>query len=358
MPRTKQDVAELKKRAINSLVLAIELFNRPHDDGRAESVLMLLHHAFEMLLKAIIKDKTGTVHAKGEKYSYGFDKCLEVAQNEIKIISADERATLSILDAHRDTAVHYYQEVSEELLYLQAQAAVTLFNDLLCRAFSQRLADIIPERVLPISTRPPKDLQILINSELSQIDNLLQSGRKGIQAAARLRPILALATATRDDADRVTEKEIRKAIQRRRKGEGWSVIFPEVAQLKLETEGEGIPIYLRIKKNADIAVRIAKDGEPVQGTVIKQEIDWFDKYNLSVSDIAKHLGLTIPKTRAYMFEIDVWSDPEMYGEKRIKSIRFKRYTKKALDALREVTRQITVEEVWEKHKNAVMGRRQ
>lgn len=54
MPRTKRDVAELKKRAINSLVLGIELFNRPHDAGRAESVLMLLHHAFEMLLKAII----------------------------------------------------------------------------------------------------------------------------------------------------------------------------------------------------------------------------------------------------------------------------------------------------------------
>ena len=58
MPRVKRDVSELKKRAINSLVLGIELFNRPHDDGRAEGVLILLHHAFEMLLKAVIKDKT------------------------------------------------------------------------------------------------------------------------------------------------------------------------------------------------------------------------------------------------------------------------------------------------------------
>ena len=104
MPRTKRDVAELKKRAINSLVLGIELFNRPHDQGRAEGVLILLHHAFERLLKAVIKDRTGTVHAKGGKYSYGFGKCLEVAQNEIKIISTDERGTLSILDTHRDTA--------------------------------------------------------------------------------------------------------------------------------------------------------------------------------------------------------------------------------------------------------------
>ncbi len=107
---------------LNSLVLAIELFNRLHDAGRAESVVMLLHRAFEMLLTAIIKDKAGTVHAKGERYSYGFNQCLEVAQNALKVISADERTTLWILDAHRETVVHYYQEVSEGLFSLQAQA--------------------------------------------------------------------------------------------------------------------------------------------------------------------------------------------------------------------------------------------
>ncbi|MEW6458643.1 MAG: DUF3644 domain-containing protein [Bacillota bacterium] len=357
MPKAKRVVAELKKRAINSLVLGIELFNRPHDQGRAESVLILLHHAFEMLLKAIIKDKTGKVHAKGEKYSYRFDKCLEVAQNGIKVITADERATLSILDAHRDTAVHYYQEVSEDLLYLQSQAAVTLFDDLLNRVFKERLADCIPERVLPVSTRPPKDLKILIDSELSQVDELLQAGsRRGIQAAARLRPILALATATRDDAERVTEGELRKAINRRRRGDDWSMILPEVAQLKLDTQGDGIPFYLRIKKDADIAVRVAKEGEPVVGTVIKQEYDWFDKYNLSVSDLAKKVNLTVPKTRAYLFELDVWSDPEMYGEKKIKSQLYKRYTKKALDALREVVNRICVEDIWAKYGKKVLGK--
>ena len=65
MPHCKRDVQELKSRAIHSLVLAIEIFNRPHDQGRSEAVLIFLHHAFEMLLKAIIKEKTGTVHAKG-----------------------------------------------------------------------------------------------------------------------------------------------------------------------------------------------------------------------------------------------------------------------------------------------------
>lgn len=353
MPRAKRDVAELKARAINSLVLGIELFNRPHDQGRSESVLILLHHAFEMLLKAIIKDKTGTVHAKGEKYSYGFDKCLEVARNEIKVISADERATLSILDAHRDTAIHYYQEVSEDLLYLQAQAAVTLFDDLLHLVFMERLADCIPKRVLPVSTRPPKDLKVLIDSELSQVDDLLQAGsRKGIQAAARLRSILALATATRDDAERVTEGELRKVISRRRHGDDWSVILPEIAQLKLDTQGGGIPIFLRIKKDADIAVRVAKDNEPVIGTLIKQEVNIWDKYNLGRDDLAKKLGISGPKTSALMLELKIQDDPECFKVLRRKSTTFKGYSKKALERLRSaIATGIDVDAMWEKHRD-------
>lgn len=353
MPKAKRDVSELKGRAINSLVLGIELFNRPHDQGRAEGVLILLHHAFEMLLKAIIKDRTGTVHAKGEKYSFGFDKCLEVAQNEIKVISVDERATLSILDAHRDTAIHYYQDVSEDLLYLQAQAAVTLFDDLLSRVFKERLADCIPERVLPVSTRPPKDLKVLIDSELSQVDELLQAGsRKGIQAAARLRPILAMATATRSDAERVTEGELRKAINRRRRGDDWSVILPEVAQLKLETQGDGIPIFLRIKKDADIAVRVAKDGEPVTGTLIKQEVNIWDKYNLGRDDLAKKLGITGPKTSALILELKIQDDPDCFKVLRRKLTTFKGYSKTALDRLQSAINDgIDVDATWKKHRN-------
>lgn len=353
MPKGKKDVSELKGRAINSLVLGIELFNRPHDQGRAEGVLILLHHAFEMLLKAIIKNHTGTVHTKGEKYSYSFDKCLEVAQNEIKVLTADERATLSILDAHRDTAIHYYQDISEDLLYLQAQAGVTLFDDLLNGVFKERLADCIPERVLPVSTRPPKDLKVLIDSELTQVDHLLQAGsRKGIQAAARLRPILALATATRNDAERVTEGELRKAINKRRRGDDWSIILPEVAQLKLDTQGDGIPIYLRIKKDADIAVRIAMNGEPVTGTLIKQEVNIWDKYNLGRDDLAKKLGISGPKISALILEMKIQDDQNCFKILRRKSTTFKGYSKTALDRLQSALDSgIDVDAMWDKHRN-------
>jgi len=353
MPKTKKDVAELKTRAINSLVLGIELFNRPYNQGRAEGVLILLHHAFEMLLKAIIKDKTGTVHAKDKKYSYGFDKCLDVALNELRVISSDERAALSILDAHRDIATHYYQNISEDLLYLQAQVGVTLFDDLLMRGFEENLSDTIPDRVLPVSTRPPTDLGVLIESELSQVDQLLQSGnRKGLHAAARLRPIVALATATRVAAERVTEREIQKVITQRRKGKEWGLILPEIAQLKLDSQGEGTPIYLRIKKDAQIAVRIAKEGEPVTGTVIKQEVNVWDKYNLGRDDLAKKLGISGPRTSALILELKLQDEEGCYKVLRRKSTVFKCYSKIALDRLRSaIDGGLDVDAVWARQRH-------
>ena len=359
MPRNKRDVAELRKRGINSLVLAIELFNRPHEQGRAEGVLILLHHAFEMLLKAIIKDRTGTVHEKEEKYSYHFDRCLEVAQNEMKMLSSDERSTLSILDAHRDTAMHYYQEISEDLLYIQAQASVTLFDDLLKKAFKKKLGDILPKRVLPISIEPPKDLQVLIDSELSQVDTLLKPGsRKGIQATARLRSIMALATASRDEAERVTEVELRRAVSRRRKGEEWKVVLPEIAQLKLDTQGDGIPISLRIKKDAELAVRVAKPDETSVGTLIKQEINIWDKYNMGRDDLAKKLNLTGPKTSALILELQIQEDSECFKVLRRKSTSIKGYSKKALDQLRQAIKDgVDVNAVWHKHRHR-FGKRQ
>jgi hypothetical protein len=234
-----------------------------------------------------------------------------------------------------------------------------LFDDLLNRVFKGRLADCIPEWVLPVSTRPPKDLKVLIDSALSQVDQLLQSGsRKGIQAAARLRPILALATATRDEAERVTEAELQKAINRRRRGDDWCVILPEVAQLKLDTQGDGIPIYLRIKKDADIAFRIAKDGEPIVGTLIKQEVNIWDKYNLGRDDLAKKLGISGPKTSALILELKIQDDSDCFKVLRRKSTTFKGYSKTALDRLQfAMSNGIDVNATWEKHRNKFGARK-
>ena len=48
----KKEARLLKQKSLNSLILSVEHFNRPWDQGRTDAVLMFMDHSFEMLLKA------------------------------------------------------------------------------------------------------------------------------------------------------------------------------------------------------------------------------------------------------------------------------------------------------------------
>lgn len=352
MPRLKRDVEPLIDRAIESMTLAIELFNRPSELGRIHAVPMLLHHAFEMLLKATILQRTGRVHEKKNRYSYGFDKCLALAEGKLKVITSDEKKTLSILDAARDTAAHYYADLSEDILYVHAQSAVTLFASLLHRVFNIDLVTRMPSRVLPVSARPPTDLLLLLERELLEVDALLANGkRRTARAAAKLRALFAFATASRDAAQRVTEVELADAVERRRSGEGWDLILPEITQLRLATSGSGVPITMKITKDGTIPVRIARPGEESVGIVVKQEVNPFDKFNLNLQDLADKLALTSPKTLALIYELEIQADRESFRELVIGAVRWKRYSKKALDQLRQaIADNIDLGAVWARQK--------
>lgn len=352
MAKRKQDAQQLLKRAFESLALAVELFNRPSEVARSHAVLITLHHAFEMLLKAALLKRTGTIHRASGGYSYTFEKCLAVAA-DLKILDGDERASLTILDAQRDTAVHYYADVSEELLYVHVQAGVTLFAKLLAAIFGERLVDHLPNRVLPVSAHPPTALEILLDRELTEVDKLLGQGkRRGAQAAAKLRSILPFATASRADSERITEKDLSQAVSLRRKGTDWSVIFPEIAQLRLATEGTGIPLTLRITKVGEIPMRIAAPGETPVGMVVKQEINIWDKFNLGLGDIAEKLGISAPRTHALIYELSIQDDPECYRLLNRKKTKIKGYSKKGLDRLREaIDRGVDLDAVWARHRH-------
>ncbi len=134
MPKLCRYTRSFKRNAINSLILAIELFNRPNDCCRTESVLFYLQHAFEMLLKAAIYQNRRTIHEPKSNWTYRFDKCLGIARSELGILTEDTANALTIVDRFRDCAMHYLLDMSEESLYLQAQAAITIFDELLQKA--------------------------------------------------------------------------------------------------------------------------------------------------------------------------------------------------------------------------------
>ena len=119
-------------------------------------MLILLDHAFEMLLKASILHKGGKIRKPREKQTIGFDECVRKAfsDGQIRFLSEEQTLLLQAINSLRDAAQHHLIDVSEPFLYLQAQARLTLFRDLLSLVFRIELKTELPERVLPVSTTP------------------------------------------------------------------------------------------------------------------------------------------------------------------------------------------------------------
>jgi hypothetical protein len=114
----RKEVRTLHAKAADSLVLAVDHFNRVWDRGRTEAVLIMLDRAFELLLKAIIVHRSGKIRAKDSNLTIGFDACLRkcISEEPLRCLSEDEAVTLQNLNSLRDAAQHYFTELSEDML--------------------------------------------------------------------------------------------------------------------------------------------------------------------------------------------------------------------------------------------------
>ncbi len=345
------DIAALRTRAIESVTLAIELFNRPSEIARSESVLMQFHHGFEMILKSLIVEHTGTASDDERGYSYTFDTCLRIADEQLKLLDQDKRRFLSMLANLRDSAVHYYQELSEGILYIFAQASVSLFDELIRKACGKGLLEFLPGRVLPICGIPPSEVGRVVDDEFRKLQQLLQNpGITKQKAMAALRPLMAFKIGGEDEYRRMTTCELEVAAENLKAAETWRTVFPEIAKINFVSQGEGIPVGFKVVKMTDDAlpVRVIKAGdtEEPQGVIIQREIDIFDKFNMGLNQVAKKLGVSGPRTLAMIREYGLGDDPESFRKLRIGSVTYKRYSKKTLDFLRGQLD--TVEECWKK----------
>ena len=346
------DASELRERGISSLTLAIELFNRPIERARTEAVLILMHHSFEMLLKAIIVANDGTPCIDERGYSHSFDQCLKITHEDRRAITVDQRRFLSMLDNLRDSAIHYYQVVSEDILYLFAQGSVSLFGRLLKDPLGEDLRNHIPERVLPIFCRPPKNIHQIVADEFDDLRSAIRDSRiTREQALAAIRPLVAFSIGGAEMPRRMASSDVDAAIARLKNGEEWQVVFPEVAKLRLETEEGGLNFGVRIVRDAAtvLPVRVIREGEEVpEGFVVAKEINVFDKFTMGSIAVAKKLGLTPPRTRELMRKYRIEDDDQAFREIRVGSQTYRRYSKRALDLIAPHTAE--ADQAWEDSK--------
>jgi len=333
----KREAKLLLPKAISSLRLSIDHFNSSSDIGRTEAVLILLDHAFEMLLKASLIERGAQIRGKGENNTIGFDHCLRKGLTEggVKFLTEDQVLSRQTLNNYRDAAQHYMLELCEQFLYTTAQTGLTVFQSILRTVFNKELSDYFPNRVLPISTVPAVDIAELFHNEVEAIKILLQPGkRQRTEALARLRPLAIMEEAFQGENKTPSDEELKKLGKAILNNKQWHEVFPGVASIQITTNGYGPSLEMHITRKKGTPIEIVKEGTPNAGVIALRILSDTDHYSLGAARIAKTLNLNQTQVLALVFHLKIQQDSECFKEITIGSQKHKRYSPKTLDKIR------------------------
>ncbi len=341
-------------KAVDSLILSISLFNNPWDRGRKEAVLILLDRAFELLLKAIILYKGGKIREPYAKETIGHEKCVKkcTSDNQVKCLTDEQALTIQIINSLRDAAQHDIVSVSEQELYMYSQAGVTLFRGLLKQEFGKELSSYLPERVLPVSTEPPRNLHSMVDADFEEVRKMLKpKSRRQIEAKSKLKSLAIIESTIKEINSQPGEFELRKITHEIKKGKSWQDIFPGVASLQLETTGTGINVDIRLTKKEGAPVHLVPEGSTGATTLAVKRVNELDYYSLGAQKMADKIGITRPKLLALIWFLNLQESDEYFKVIKIDSTIHKRYSKKAYELIVDTLKHVNLNEVWEKYKN-------
>lgn len=343
--KLKRDARTLKAKSMASLKRALEAFNNHHDEGRPEMVLLLLQHASEMLIKALLVQKGQAVFDKEDGTSIGIKKALNIAQSK-GWLNAEQAGAVRVVDAMRDQAQHWMIVVPEDTLYINARALITALDEMLANHFEDTLADNLPTRVLPLSTQPPPDFLMLVNREYGQIRDLLAPGRRACdEARGRITALLAMEAHISEEVA-VTKKDLDRIETAIKSDTPLEQVFPRLMTLATNVEGEGPTLRVRISKSLDApAIRYVSGDDP-EGAAAIREVDLRKKYYLSPSKLAEKLQLSTSKAKAVRDFLGIDENPANVTIFEFGSQKHPRYSDNALRSLRETITPEMVEQAW------------
>jgi hypothetical protein len=346
--KLKQEARALKAKAVASLITALEAFNSPRDDGRTTKVLLHLQHSFEMLLKAALVQSNINVFDRQTGRSWGFEACVRHAQSLPKLKLSDADAgTLRAVDALRDDEQHWFNVVSEQLLYLHVRAAVTLY--LLQRAFGESIAMHLPLRVLPVTIDPPQELSLVLDDEYTQIASLLRPGRRARhEARARIRTLLAMEAHVEPEAG-VSNRDVDRVEQGIKTGENRAVVFPKLNEIATAIDGSGVGLTVRFVKN-EAAPPVRYEADETQPAAAIREVDLQRKFRRSPKQLADDLSLSTPRSTALRQHLGIDQDPNCCYVFEFGSQRHPRYSDNAFTRMRQAIKELDMEAVWQAHK--------
>lgn len=304
-----------------------------------------------MFLKAAIIHLGGNIWDRDKPQTIGFDKCVRFGFCEPRFLSEEQALTLQTINGLRDAAQHHIIEISEEQLYLHAQAGITLFRDLLKDVFDIDLTSRLPARVLPISTVAPTDVAMLFDAKIEEIKKLLEPGkRKRIEAYARLRPLAILDATIRGEKLQPSMKDLGKVGKQIVEGKSWEEIFPGVASIQFTIDGAAPSISLHITKKKGVPVQLVPEGTPGASVIAVRRVNELSFYNLGHKELATHVGLTSQQLTAVKRYMDLNSRPDCCKEITIGKSKFNRYSQNAIPVVKKTLEEKPIEKIWQEYR--------
>jgi hypothetical protein len=303
--KLRREARNLKAKSISSLRIGLEAFNGFSEDCRTTKTLLHLQHACEMLLKASLVQRQVNIQDPQKGHSVGFKKCLNLAREHCGFTET-QAGVFRAIDSLRDGEQHWLITVPEDVLFLHARGLVTAIDEVLAREFKEKLADHLPTRVLPVSTVPEAQFDVLVDRECKLIKELLAPGRRQRdEARGRIRTLLSMEAHVADEVE-ISERDITRVENALKSNKEWGDVLPRLKTMQTALTGTAVDLKVHITKNQGIPIhRIAAD-DPTNAAAVR-EVDLRKKYRYTPTELAQKLGLNTneSKTLRAMLNIDV-----------------------------------------------------
>lgn len=330
----------LKGKALSSLRIGLEAFNSFSDNGRQTTVLLHLQHACEMLLKAALTQKRVDFHDKNKGHAHGFKKCLNLAIEHCKFNSS-QAGTFRAIDAMRDGEQHWLITVPEDTLYLHARSLITAIDEILENVFTERLGDHLPQRVLPVSTMPEANFDVMVDRECKLIKNLLAPGRRARdEAQGRIRTLLSMRGHVTENAE-ISEKDVVQIEKAIKSGKDWKEVFPQLTNISTQVVGTSVDVKVHFTKKQGIPVKFVSANEQVDAAAVR-EINLQEKFRYSRKEIAERLGLNIKKAKLLRDILAIDDDKRFCREFVFQSQHHLGFSDQALSRMKEALKEQSI----------------
>ncbi len=193
-------IKRLVDNSLAAMLAAIEVYNKPRMTYRDEVTVILIVNAWELALKATLRQKNRSIFYKkerGERYrSITLDDALgRVNASKLwptEVDGAAVTANVKALSEYRDRAIHLYNAHGlGVVIHPFLQQNVLNYRDFVLARFNKDLADSMTWQLLPLGATAPADAVQFMKvdrnatmvAEAEEFINELRNLLDGVQAA-------------------------------------------------------------------------------------------------------------------------------------------------------------------------------